>query len=123
MDAYNATAPNRTGARSYGLPPDLIESMKQQNVIEAIGIASCFLTLLTITILIRMMIYSYMTRRVNTVLYDSKRSDTVLFDSLCGNKDQEKQYSPTFHTATTTTRPSKPLSSQTDFKLQSVSLA
>ena len=101
MDAYNVTAP-KTGARSYGLPPDLLESMKQQNIIEAIGIASCFLTLLTITILIRMIVYSYMTRRTNAVLY---------------------KYSPTFPTATNTTRPSKPLSSQSDNNLQSVTLA
>ena len=105
MDAYNATAPNQTGARSYGLPPDLKESVKQKNIIEAIGIASCFLSLLTITILIRAMVYSYMTRRANTVLYE---------------------YSPTYPTATsttTTTRPSKPLSSQSDINLQSVTLA
>ena len=121
MDAYNATTP-RFAARSIGLPPDWIKSMKKQNVIEAIGIASCFLTLLTVTVLIRMMVYSYMVRRTNTVLYGSKHANTVLFGSICGDNGQEKQCSPTFPTATTA-RPSKPLSSQTDVQLQSVTLA
>ena len=149
MDAYNATAPNQTGARSsyglppnlleymtggarsYGLPPDLIEYVKKRNVIEAIGIASCILTLLTISILVRKMLYSHMKRRANTVPYDgAKHSDTDLFRLLRGNNDQENQCSPTFLTAATTTtttttatRPSKPLSSQSDIKLQSVALA
>jgi hypothetical protein len=147
MDAYNATAPNRTGARSYGipppdflepmtgarsygLPPDLIEYAKKRNVIEAIGIVTCILTLLAITILVRKILYSHMTRRgANTVPYGAKHTDTDLFQLLRGNNDQEKQYSPrTFPTATTTTtttanRPSNPFNSQSDIKLQSITLA
>ena len=76
MDVGNAT---RVAARTIGRPVwSQFPAIEKLNVIEAIGLASCFLTLLTITVLLRHM---------------TKRSNTTIFGA-CGN-GQENQGSLT----------------------------
>jgi hypothetical protein len=58
MDVGNAT---RVAARTIGWPVwSQFPAIEKLNVIEAIGLASCILTLLTITVLLR-----HMTKRSN----------------------------------------------------------
>ena len=62
MDVSNAT---RVAARTIGRPVwSQFPAIEKLNVIEAIGIASCFLTLLRITVLLR-----HMTKRSNTTIF------------------------------------------------------
>ena len=76
MDVGNAT---RVAARTIGRPVwSQFPAIEKLNVIEAVGLASCFLTFLTITALLRHM---------------TKRSNTSNFGA-CGN-EQENQGSLT----------------------------